>query len=67
VHLVIFSPSGGRTACGMGIHCYYPHERIGITFADFSIAAVTDLRLVNCPRCVEILQKPADIRVSSKT
>lgn len=67
MHLAIFGSSTGRTACGMGIHCYYPGERIGVTFADFSIQASTELRLVSCPRCVEVLNRPADIQISSET
>jgi hypothetical protein len=67
VHLVIFDPSSGRTACGLGVDCYYPHEHVGQTFEDFSVAAVTELRLVSCPRCLEVLQRPADIQISSET
>ena len=38
-----------------------------VTFADFSIQAVTEVRVVNCPRCIQVLNRPADIAVSSET
>lgn len=67
IHLVVFDVRSAKTLCGLRVYAFYPNTEKAVCSNSHKITIDCSpaLSRMTCPECAAVLDRRADIRVTS--